>query len=570
MVADRQITGMRVLVVDDNRPGADALSALIELELGCRVSIAYDGEQALASALSTRPDVMILDLHMPGLSGIDVASRAMRGFAGPTKPLMLAMTGRADMVHDLADIDLRFDRAFAKPIDIATLVATLRWYWNGSIQSRPPVQYKFFETFTQAAREVAPFLKTRQQELLFDAEGVELTLEGDEPSMHSALYRLMCGAVDLMGPGLVMFDARTAVSCDGHKLTVNVAGSGMLESPERTAEVLDWMGLRADDSVSPQERQAGVLRASGNCPNTGGAVSFSSQPSEGILLRLEMSAHAIDLEPPSQADGVRAWIVDGREVAPAVLERRLQRLGWRVWRFASLSAAAKRVNACTSEEMPELLILRDDSHGSPSALMGLRDRLPTRTHCLLLVESGSTVLRDAHPMPRCNVRVEPLSPSDLAEATVLKIYGDGAAAETCTLSHTMHARRKVLVVDDHEVNRIVASGLLRALGYEVATAADGLDAIEYCKQSPPDAVFMDVNMPVLGGIDASRRLSELQRRGRVPPFPIVTATADDAPETRSRCFEAGVSGYLCKPLRLETMRDELRRVGVPASFGAKD
>jgi len=107
--------------------------------------------------------------------------------------------------------------------------------------------------------------------------------------------------------------------------------------------------------------------------------------------------------------------------------------------------------------------------------------------------------------------------------------------------------------------------MLNALGYEASAVADGLDAIEHCKHTPPDVVLMDINMPVLGGIDASRRIVELQKTGRVAPFAIVVATADDAPETKTRSFEAGVSGYLCKPLRLELMRDEMRRVGVPAS-----
>ena len=566
MNADRPITDMRVLVADDNRDGADALSALLELELGCRVVTAYDGEQALHLALSTRSDVLILDLQMPGMSGIDVAKRAVRGVGSPTRPLLLAMTGRTNVFHDLPIIDLRFDRAFAKPIDHTTLFATLRSHWHGATQPRPPVQFRFFETFTQAARDAVPLLKTRRQQLSFDADGPELTLQGDEAGLHSAVYRLMCGALDLMGNGVAMFDARSAASDDGHALVINVAGSGLLESPARTAEVLVRLGLLVEHPASAHERAAGVLRASGICPNTGGPVSFSSQPSEGILLRLELVARAIDLEPPAHgyAQGARAWIVDAREVAPAVLERRLQRLGWRVWRFASLTDAARQVNAGSPGGCPELLVIRDDAGTLRSAVTALRNRMPSRTHCLLLVDAGSPMLRDSQALPGCNVCVEPLSPGDLAEATILGIGTDGVAAGASTLSHTLRARRKVLVVDDHEVNRIVASGLLRALGYEVATVADGLDAIEHCKQSPPDVVLMDVNMPVLGGIDASRRLSELQKLGRIPPFAIVAATADDAPETRARCLEAGARGYLCKPLRLETMRDELRRVGVPA------
>ena len=75
-----------------------------------------------------------------------------------------------------------------------------------------------------------------------------------------------------------------------------------------------------------------------------------------------------------------------------------------------------------------------------------------------------------------------------------------------------------------------------------------------------DVVLMDVNMPVLGGIDATRRLRELQRAGRVAPFAIVAATASVDEETEQRCRDAGMDGFLSKPLRLPLMRSELRRV----------
>ena len=122
------------------------------------------------------------------------------------------------------------------------------------------------------------------------------------------------------------------------------------------------------------------------------------------------------------------------------------------------------------------------------------------------------------------------------------------------------AEVRILVVDDNDVNRMVASGLVRALGYDVVCASDGLDAIEQCKASPPDVVLMDVNMPVLGGIDATRRLRELQRAGRVAPFAIVAATAAADEDTELRCRDAGMDGFLSKPLRLPLMRSELRRV----------
>ena len=567
---DRPITDMHVLIADDNRDSADILAELITSELGCQVVTAYDGQQASELSLFASFDVLILDLQMPGLSGLEVAG-LVRSRAGAVKPpLLLAMTGRSDLADELAALDGRFDRAFAKPMDYTTLFATLRSHWQGASTARAAVEFRALETLTRAAREVLPLMTAKAQPLSFDAEGPELLLHGDEVALHSALYRLMCGAVDLMDNGIVMVSARSVSGESGTQaLTVNVAGNVLFDSPLRRVEALQRLGLDIDATsaaAAVTRRDAGgLIQACGICPNSGGAVSFASHPSEGVLLRLELSLRPVAREAPPRAESARAWIVDGRSVEPAVLERRLQRMGWRVWRFASPVDASRHINTSTVHDFPDLLLMRDDPLTPKSALAALQGRLPDRTRCLLLVSAGAAALAKPGALLGWELRVEPLSPGDLAQASLLALDAKSANGGPATVSHGLRGRRKVLVVDDNEVNRIIACGMLEVLGYEVAAVSDGLDAIEHCKHAPPDVVLMDVNMPVLGGIDASRRIVELQKTGRVAPFAIIVATADDTRETKARSFEAGVSGYLCKPLRLESMRDELRRVGVPAA-----
>jgi CheY-like chemotaxis protein len=116
------------------------------------------------------------------------------------------------------------------------------------------------------------------------------------------------------------------------------------------------------------------------------------------------------------------------------------------------------------------------------------------------------------------------------------------------------------VVDDNELNRVVACGLLEALGYETATASQGREAIDKCRRAAPHAVLMDVNMPVLDGLGATRELRRLQREGEISPFAIIAATAAATPEQHDRCIASGMEGYLSKPLQLPQLRAELRRV----------
>jgi CheY-like chemotaxis protein len=71
---------------------------------------------------------------------------------------------------------------------------------------------------------------------------------------------------------------------------------------------------------------------------------------------------------------------------------------------------------------------------------------------------------------------------------------------------------------------------------------------------------MDVHMPRLNGLEATRQLRTLQRQGVVPPFPIVAATAMHSVQGRQECLAAGMDGYLEKPLDLQALKDELHRV----------
>jgi CheY-like chemotaxis protein len=75
-------------------------------------------------------------------------------------------------------------------------------------------------------------------------------------------------------------------------------------------------------------------------------------------------------------------------------------------------------------------------------------------------------------------------------------------------------------------------------------------------------VLMDLSMPRMDGFEAARRLRSLQRSGEIPPFRIVAATANTGDDSERRCKDAGMDGFLRKPLLLEALRRELRRVHI--------
>jgi CheY-like chemotaxis protein len=118
----------------------------------------------------------------------------------------------------------------------------------------------------------------------------------------------------------------------------------------------------------------------------------------------------------------------------------------------------------------------------------------------------------------------------------------------------------VLIVDDNEVNLMIAGALMESLGYEVEVALDGAQALTACHRRAPDAVLMDVHMPVMDGLQATRQLRAEQRIGELPPFPVVAATTADDAQTLAQCRDAGMDGILAKPLSPQLLADEIHRV----------
>jgi CheY-like chemotaxis protein len=120
----------------------------------------------------------------------------------------------------------------------------------------------------------------------------------------------------------------------------------------------------------------------------------------------------------------------------------------------------------------------------------------------------------------------------------------------------------VLLVEDNAVNRRVARGMLQKYGCTVVEAEDGQIALQLIGQAPFDIVLMDVQMPVLDGLEATRRLRSDPRYRNIP---IVAMTAHAMKGDRERCLAAGMNDYLTKPVKAAAVAEMLRKWCKPGS-----
>jgi CheY-like chemotaxis protein len=124
---------------------------------------------------------------------------------------------------------------------------------------------------------------------------------------------------------------------------------------------------------------------------------------------------------------------------------------------------------------------------------------------------------------------------------------------------------RILLAEDNTTNQKLALRLLQRLGYRADIAANGLEVLESLRRQPYDVVLMDVQMPEMDGLEATRSIREAERqaaeegrRGRRTP--IVAMTAHAMSGDRDLCFAAGMDGYISKPIHLQTLVETIARV----------
>ena len=118
-------------------------------------------------------------------------------------------------------------------------------------------------------------------------------------------------------------------------------------------------------------------------------------------------------------------------------------------------------------------------------------------------------------------------------------------------------RHVILLAEDNLPNILTVGEYLEDHGYEVVVAHDGLEAIERAQTTHPDLILMDIQMPSLDGLEATRRL---RADPRFATTPIVALTALAMPGDQERCLEAGADEYMSKPVNLKLLLQTVERL----------
>ncbi|MBN8441890.1 MAG: response regulator [Thauera sp.] len=134
------------------------------------------------------------------------------------------------------------------------------------------------------------------------------------------------------------------------------------------------------------------------------------------------------------------------------------------------------------------------------------------------------------------------------------------AAASAAAALVEPATGRILLVEDNEINQRLAVALLERAGYSVTLAANGLQALDRFGSSTFDLILMDLQMPVMDGLEATRRIRDLERQSGARPTPVIALTASVRPQDRDVCLAAGMDDFVAKPINVGELFDLVRRV----------
>ncbi|WP_232418020.1 hybrid sensor histidine kinase/response regulator [Methyloversatilis thermotolerans] len=286
----------------------------------------------------------------------------------------------------------------------------------------------------------------------------------------------------------------------------------------------------------------------------GGELGVVSQPGEGSTFHFAISLAAAslhDLESltSTRADAVRVWLIDEDSPRRDTLVELLRSMRVQCHVFSDALACLHALDSGTLEPAGVLLMPHDmacrNDWGLLQALR-MRERLPP---AVVLIVDGKHE-RDTLPPPVSATLSAPFTATAVMEA-LLRQPGSGASPRGGAAGGvTSMPGLAVLLAEDNEVNKALAVKLLQRLGHRVDVASTGLEAVTLALKNRYDLILMDVQMPQMGGLDATTHIRARERARRTP---IVAMTAHAMAGDRERCLNAGMDGYVSKPIRVPAL-----------------
>jgi len=458
------------------------------------------------------------------------------------------------------------------------------------------IEFSLASVFAESARSLALRAHQKNIELICDVAGdVPQRLRGDPGRVRQVLLNLLGNAIKFTERGEIELTARLIGRESGEaRIEIAVRDTGIGIEPDKQEEVFEAFS-QADSSTT--RRYGGTGLGLAICRRLvelmHGRIWLESEHGVGSTFRFTIGAGVVGdgkpERPPIAFGGRSALLVAGNLSLRGRLTRWLEEGGLRVQGVESVDAAQEALKVAADAGGYFDLMLVDASLPEPGGFSLPSHYFDLGASCerVVMLLASHTQREDAARCRQLGMRaqlVKPFFRRELWDAALLALGfegGSGFSLQEFDLAAAKAAGDQaerplnVLLVEDNPVNQALAQKVLERAGHTVTLANNGVESIELFDDNNFDLILMDVQMPVMGGLEATRQIRAREARrswagtGLLQSIPIIAMTAHAMPGDRARCLEAGMDDYVVKPIKPKDLFAAIRRV-VPAEPEEQD
>jgi signal transduction histidine kinase/CheY-like chemotaxis protein len=443
-----------------------------------------------------------------------------------------------------------------------------------------PHEFSLHGLIRQATRTLS--LRACEKELEFICDvgsDVPDRVVGDPLRLQQIISNLLGNAIKFTAQGEIMLAVerlKPAPSQDGVWLSIHIKDTGIGIAPEKQNLIFEVF-TQADSSTARRFGGSGLGLAISRSlvEMMGGQIGVQSQLGKGSTFSVTVHLQSAQVEAQMllavhpRLRGQTVLVVDDMASSRKVIAKHLSQAGVHAVMCDGAAQAmhspqlAQAVCMLIDVNMPDI-----DGYALADQLRQHRDaaQLPI---FMMGALSEQTSQEQLERLGLHGFLVKPIDVHELVQA----LNGLHQLQQVSPESHVVVATdaqpvspKQVLLVEDTPINQTLQSILLNRLGYEVTLAENGVEGVETFASARFDMVMMDIQMPEMGGIEATQLIRQMEKARFLKRTPIIAVTANALKGDRERYFEAGMDGYVSKPLSMDTLKAEIERVMAQAKL----
>ena len=438
------------------------------------------------------------------------------------------------------------------------------------------IPFHLGNSVAETLKSVALRASEKGLELVLDqSPDVPAVVLGDPGRLRQILINIIGNAIKFTKKGeIVLRIACLEQEEAGTTLQFSVRDSGIGIPASKLGSIFDAFA-QEDSSTTRQYGGTGLgLTICARLVNAmGGRIWVESEPGKGSVfhftLRLEQdrSAPAV-LAPLVRVEGRHIVVVDDNAVNRLVLTHMLELEGVRVEAFESGQQALDWMIHADPGGQPCDLVLLDaqmpEMDGFEVAQRILQ--IPGCASLPMVMLSSAGLKGDAQRAGKVGIvgyLSKPIARDELFQGIARALNLQAVQPQALITSHSLREDQvlmNVLLVEDHAINQKLAITLLERWGHHVEVADNGQIALEMVARQQFDIILMDMQMPVMGGLEATRRIRAAETIRRTP---IIALTANAMEADRDQCLAAGMDDYISKPLKAQELQQMLQHFSSP-------